>query len=546
MLSEEGLVLVVALGAVALLILGVLELVAPTRPRHPRRPPTFVRDPWRRGRRTSLTGRRATIPKRAAPAVEATPAAPLPPLAVEPERVEVWIRPESEPEPVVDFPLSAVREPTAENTAAAAPYAPAEPIAAPSPLTEPTGVELPPVEPGPLAEIEPVRAPLTEPEPLPEPEPVIESALVPLALPSPVERCYALYEAQQFDEVVAAGMAALETASSDPRVREPEEVARLWGVVGLARQALGDQEAAREAFAEAITAAPDGERQTWERHLAALVLQVGRELQARSESPGIAGARERVDAMRSAISWLEGGVALAPEDEALAEAAASAREALWSTYEHVAMEQMQRQDYEEARWLLEEALQQAECPPEFQETFRELLSGTHGGAVGQLTAEALRRMREGAEREALAALDRAEALLATIPEDGLPERRRQELERRLWWSYTKVGIRWLEGGMYEQALPPLLHALRFGSVGAPRLDETRRPLARALGGLVEDRAPLIQRLIDGADRPEGRVLCDRLWAHVQDALDAGMTKEELGEPLKRLHELRERLDEGES
>ncbi len=527
MLSEEALILLAAGGAVALLILGMLELIAPTQPRHPRRPPTFVRDPWRRARRQPASGRRGTVPRKTAPAAEAAPTA-LP--RGESLGLETW----TQPEPAIDFPLSSAREPAPESVAVVPRYV-EEPLAA---VPEPAEME-----PVPLVEAETIEEPEPTPKPeaIPEPEPITVSAPAAGASPSPIERCYALYEAQQFDEVVEAGMAALETASSDPRVREPEDVARLWGVVGLARQALGDHDAAREALAEAITAAPDVERPTWERHLAGLVLQVGRELQARADNPNVSGPQERVEAVRSAISWLEGGVALAPDDDALREAAQSAREALWSTYEHVAMEQMQRQDYEEARRLLEEALGQAQCPADFQATFRELLSGTHSGAVGQLTAEALRRMREGAEREALAALDRAEALLATLPEDGIPERRRQELERRLWWSYTKVGIRWLEGGMCEQALPPLLHALRFGSVGAQRLEETRRPLARALGGLVEDRAPLVQRLIESADHAEARALCDRLWTHVQDALDQGMTKEELGDTMERLHELRERL-----
>lgn len=50
MLSEEGLILVVVLVACALVVLGVLELAWPTRPRHPVRPTEAARDPWRRAR----------------------------------------------------------------------------------------------------------------------------------------------------------------------------------------------------------------------------------------------------------------------------------------------------------------------------------------------------------------------------------------------------------------------------------------------------------------------------------------------------------------
>src|SRR5688572_3562066 len=75
MLSEEALLLFVVLGAVALLVLGVLELLAPTRHRHPRRRRAPARDPWRRARsgaaRTSQTARpSASAPPAEDPAVE--------------------------------------------------------------------------------------------------------------------------------------------------------------------------------------------------------------------------------------------------------------------------------------------------------------------------------------------------------------------------------------------------------------------------------------------------------------------------------------------
>jgi hypothetical protein len=123
----------------------------------------------------------------------------------------------------------------------------------------------------------------------------------------------------------------------------------------------------------------------------------------------------------------------------------------------------------------------------------------------------------------------------------VPERRRQELERRIWWSYTKVGVRWVEGGTYHQAVSPLLRALRFASVGVERLDETRRPLARALAGLVESRAPVVERLLDGGDREEARKLVEPLWTSMEQALTRGMNADELGEGFTRLRTLSERL-----
>ncbi|MGH7313839.1 MAG: hypothetical protein ACREJV_11745, partial [Candidatus Rokuibacteriota bacterium] len=268
----------------------------------------------------------------------------------------------------------------------------------------------------------------------------------------------------------------------------------------------------------------------------------GRERSAWAQNPSLADGEERLAAIREALGWLDRGLEIVPEDEALGAAQAAAREALWPAYERVALELIQRQDYGRARQIMKQALAATPAPPaDFEANLRELLSGTYGGEVGQLTAEALRRMRDGKEVEALATLERAEELLAVIPEEGLPERRRQELERRLWWSYTKVGIRWLEGDMYEEAISPLLHALRFGSVGPNRLEETRRPLIRALENLVDAWHAPVERLAHEGSRHEAQALCERLWGFIHDARASGMTEDELAGAITNTQALFQRL-----
>jgi tetratricopeptide (TPR) repeat protein len=485
MLTEEALVLIGAVVALGLLILGVLELVAPSSARYPRRRGATSRDPWRRAR----TGAAPPRPRAVAQAAREAPVR-RPIFSDRPGQFADVARrtPIERPVPLRPVPEVAMSE-----------------AADVAPLAEP-------------AALENVRAP--------EPEVLAgrDELAVPEPLGSPVERCYALYEAQQFAEVVTAASLALEGGTVD----DGEDVARLWGVVGLARQALGEPEPARSAFEAAIIAAPPGERSTWERHLVGLALSVGRDRSTWAQNPSLADGEERLAALREAIGWLGRGLEIAPDDEALTTALAATREALWPAYERVAVELIQRQEYERARQLLKEALAASPAPPaELETNFKDLLSGTYGGEVGQLTAEALRRMRDGKEMEALAALERAEELLGAIPEDGLPERRRQELERRLWWSYTKVGIRWLEGGMYEEALSPLLHALRFVSVGPNRLEETRRPLIRALENLVDAWQAMVERLAHEGSRHEAEALCDRLRGFVHDARSSGMTEDEL-------------------
>jgi tetratricopeptide (TPR) repeat protein len=506
MLSEEALILFGVVVAVGLLILGVLELIVPTRPRYPRRQSAPSPDPWRRGR----TGAAPSRPRTEAETARETPM-----------RRPIF---SDRPGQFADVPRRT-------------------PIERPSPLPRPVpevaphwsaGVGEPPTKPEPsVRTAEPERAALPVSE-------LLEAELeAPEPAGSPVERCYALYESQQFAQVVAAATTVLETET----VSSAEDVARLWGVLGLARQALGEAGAARTAFEAAIEAAPTGERATWERHLAVLALREGRERTEWAQNPSLADGGERLNALCEALGWLGCGLEMAPGDEALSTAQAAARDALWPAYERVALELIQRQEYERARGLLAEALA-AGPSVELEANLRELMSGTYGGEVGQLTAEALRRMRDGKETEALATLERAEELLAAIPDDGLPERRRQELERRLWWSYTKVGIRWLEGGMYEEALSPLLHALRFVSVGPSRLEETRRPLVRALENLVDAWQAMVERLAHEGSRHEAEALCERLRVFIHDACASGMSEDELAGPIANTQALFQRLGVG--
>lgn len=546
MLSEEALILIAAFGGLALFVLGILELFWPSRPRHPRRP--TARDPWRRAR----TG--------PAPVAKRPPErADSPPPQVASCPVEVETTAEAEPEPPIERLLRSEAEPVAaEQVAARAGWArrPAETRRAhdAGPRRDAREVsEPPPAEPPepPVPRPEPVVAEPVESPPAEPAEPVAavsaplartsgesrESPVAPVGEESPVDRCSALWEAQRYAEVASEAMAALTSASMLPM----DEVAKLWGLAGLAKQALGDHDGARAAFEEAILASSAEDRPTWERHLAALALDIGRSLLARSQGDSGIDPEERVGAIRSAITWLDGGVAAVPGDAALREAAAEARRALWPTYEEVVAGLVQRQEFHLARRLLREAMADEECPPDLQGTFRDLLAATFGGEVGQLTAEAIRRMQEGKEEEAVATLERAETLLATIPADGLPAKRRQELERRLWWSYTKLGLRRVEGGMYEEALPPLLHALGFTGVGPERQEETRGALVRALEAIVEARSGLIRRLADEGDLKGASLVGDRVRGFLKEAMDRGVTREELATALNKAQQLFERL-----
>src|SRR5206468_2208061 len=266
----------------------------------------------------------------------------------------------------------------------------------------------------------------------------------------------------------------------------------------------------------AIMSAPVEDRAAWQRHMAQLALHAGQALLARVQA-GAGDAGERIDTLRAAIAWFESGLTVAADDETLHDAVRTARASLWPTYEEAVTALLQRQEFHVAGRWLREAQADEDCPPPVQASFREMLAATFGGEVGQLTADAIRRMQEGKEEECLAALDRAETLLGTIPEEGIAPKRRQELERRLWWGYTKLGIRRVDGGMWEEALEPLLRALNFQGVGADR------PLT--LGQILDEAAerhPLAAAVIAGSQRLRYRELRERVDVFARGLLALGL------------------------
>lgn len=489
MLSEEALVLLAVLGALALLILGILELVWPTRPRHGRRGYSAPADAVRRARRRAALGA-AGYERRD-----------------EPHRV-------------------------------------AEALVLDAPTMEPHGADALSVEPArddAFAELleasvaPPEREPAEEETPA-DPRRVLE--------PSPVETCFELYQAKRFDEVVALGTATLAGSAAPPP--SAHERAALWSVVGLARQELGDHEGARAALESAVQVAPESDRATYQRHLATLALNVAQALLARAESRSAQEGDERLADMRHALAWFTRGLAAVPGDHTLAELSAETDRALWPAYEQVVMALIQRQEYHAARRLLREALADERFPEARGEQFRELLLGTFSGEIGQLTALAIRSMQDARESEALASLRRAEELLDTIPNEALPPKRREEVDARLWWGYTKLGIRHVEAGEFEEALDLLLHALGFGSVGPERQEETRSALLRALEGIVDSRSLTIRQLAEHGDRHEAVVRSEKLWSLLRSSVDLGLTEDELSVAFAKAQRLMEQLDQPRS
>jgi hypothetical protein len=437
------------------------------------------------------------------------------------------------------------------------PRAPTAPLARRAPAAR----RLPPLAPSPVP-LAPLPAALVSSPGTalmgPEPSPTVESipaapleiaAPAPLGAPSAlaeasersaVETCLALYQEQRYREVVERGTRALVVGSDGERSPGPRESAALSSVVALARQALGEDAAARVALESAIAAAPEADRPTYERQLASLAASVAQGLLAAAGRHPRPDSEDCLSAIRNAVAWLGRGAAAAPADPALAELTAGAQAMLWPAWERTIVALAQRQDFRAARRQLREAMADPAFPPARAETFRALFSGTFSGEIGQLTAHAIRSMQAARESDALAALERAETLLGTLNDEALTPSRRDEVDRRLWWGYNRLGARRVDARDHEAAVEPLLHALGY-DVGPARRQETVALLVRALDGIVDDRALAIRELADARDREAALVQCDRLWTLVRRAAGTGVAPAELAAASGKVQRLFESL-----
>jgi hypothetical protein len=512
MLTEEALILLATLTASGLLVLGVMELVWPTTSRRPAR----------RARLTPPT-RDAVVAPPVPATVEALPpanapkpvAAPTPPRRPAPTprsgrapRSSDWRSAEASAPAVVERP------PTIAASVSASP-APAESAA-------------------PVLAVEPVAAD----------EPATRRESKPSLLP--IDTCLAMYRERRFAEVVSLGSAALEVNARMASVSERhDEAAALFDLVGLSKQELGDCDGARAAFRAAVRGAEPQERPTYVRHLITLVRSVVDPIVAAGAAAEGDEAAAHVRELRACVVALEDALGVVPGDEGLRSASAAVREALSPACEWLVARVVSGEGDDQARELVREALADEAMPTAWRERLRESLTAASSAEIGQLTAQAIRSVQDGQDGEALAALERAERLSAALPSGSVEDERREEFERRLWWGYTKVGLRRVETKKFEDALEPLFRALRLGGIDEERLGETRAALVRALDGLVDTKWPAIQTLA-AEDVAAAQVEVEKLSALLRSSTERGINQDDLGEAFAKVLHLGQTLSQARS
>lgn len=414
-----------------------------------------------------------------------------------------------------------------------APAPPAPPV--PSPDTSAEGLSAP------AAVSPPAPPPVTALPPAPLPVPAAPRAL---GAELPLAECLSLYEREQYQEVVATAEPALQRALGDAATAAPraQDVAKLWSLLALSRQALGDDEGALSAFEEAIHAATEDDRRSYQGQMAALTVSVSRRLLAHAEQVAEGAGEEQTRRLKQAMVWLRQGLAQMPGDAEVASALERVRHGLWASYNQTAAALIQRQEFHRARRLIREALGDQEFPLDRRDHFTELLSATFTGEIGQLTASAIRTLEDEREREAVSFLQRAEGILSAMPADAITPKRREDANRRLWWGYTKLGMRRVEAGEPEEALEPLFHALKIGEIDPERQQETRETLVRALEGVADARGAEITRLAKDGNRSAAVAEAERLKTLMRESLERGLTQQELSLALAKARRVLETLE----
>ena len=575
MLTEEALILLATLAASGMLALGVMELVWPTsrravrRPRAPLPPLDSTFAPGRDLVRARLGMPPLPVPDVPIRVVEAADAARIPAAHKASEHTATVTVEPQEPA-IADREVAAIAH-SEVNAALDGPDSPvvitAERVEAP-PATddgavapEPTVVEEPLRASTASASVETateVAISVPDAPALPRPERRRTVAVDRGRTVLPIETCLAMYNDHRYTEVVSLGSAALEVHARMAAVsNRPEEAAALQDLVGLAKQELGDREGARAAFAAAIANATTAARPTYIRHLLTLVRGVIDGVNVKDDD-GI-----RVSELRASLAAVAGALDVVPGDASLIGAQQAVLEAVGAICDRLVPFALDDDGDPAAKALLLDVAGDERMAGPWRERLRERLGASPAtgtivsnttdttsvtedaeetvspAEVGQLTVFAVRAVQEGREDEAVQALERAERLAAAITGPDADERR-EELERRLWWAYTKVGLRRLESEAFDSALDPLFRALRLGRVDADRLAETRGALVRALDGVAESTVPALLALRT-TDVPAAARETARLASELQAWTAHGLTEQDLSEAHDRITRLGQAL-----
>jgi hypothetical protein len=522
-----------------------------------------------RPRRVSLRRRAHALSPHHRPAATTTPsAAPSPSagriFADAPPATALRAAVVAEPEPVAAPEPITVFEPAVERLGQAEGALPA--------AVEPTT----PARPAP-EQISLLDAPTDAPPRPAEPEPVAETveaagASEPVAEPAAAADLMGdaarLLKVGDHEGLLAALEPTLKMRGR-ARNRAPAsfERALLSAMAGLAQRARGDEAAMRAAFEQGVRALPKTDDSGSEPRVMPLAESIGSRLVTDGQAAGD-GSPATLAALRLAVGLLRGvavaqgrqppaatAAALPPLDTAPVDAGGDdlppwgralrahlaverARDALATAAGHRLDGFLGKRDHTGGhRWLREvlgwDELGDRRAPME--DTYWHAV----GGEVTRLAGSALESSDDPAG--ATAALESAEALVASLPTESAQSPRFDELRRRIWWGHVKLGLHRLEVGDASGAPEPLYRALRWAGGDADREMETRHTLAQALDAQAAGASARIENLLEAGDRAGAETAGEELCRAIDRGLAEGVSQEELVDALAKRQNVMARI-----
>ncbi len=339
-----------------------------------------------------------------------------------------------------------------------------------------------------------------------------------------VEACATLYLTGKHAELRVAAGSRLHRGRDNESAGAPPAITALWSLTALSRQALGDDAEARAAFAAALAVLPHSVVEGCPPRLAAVSVPIARRLiEVAEQSPE--GAEDRIVAPRLAAFWLRWGLAAAPEDHGVQALLGAAHEALSEGYADVIAGLIRRHEWSAANRVLQEGRDAGELPAARGGVLVEVLAASFRQEVERLTAPAIRGAKD--ESRAVAALESAETMLASMIGAEFPSRQWGAMIRRIWRSYAHLGLRRLRSGGLDEAADALFQALGMKEIDRRRQGQVREAIVRTLEALAEQKVETIAKLLAEGDRPAAAAEVQRLMSQLQRAREGGVSQEEL-------------------
>jgi hypothetical protein len=252
-----------------------------------------------------------------------------------------------------------------------------------------------------------------------------------------------------------------------------------------------------------------------------------------------AGADDRIAAARLAARWLTWRLQAVPDDAEAIAMLDGARAALADVHAEQVTAAIARQQYGDARALVERAVRSEELSPPRAAVLVELLGAEFRREIDRLTAAAIRGGHD--ESHAVSGLGRAEALLGAMPDGAIDAAHRAAVAQRIWRGHSKLGLRRLRLGQLDAAADTLFHALGMRDIGRRRQRQVRDALVRALEGLGEQRVAEVASLVAEGRCPAAADEIARLERRIERARDQGVSDEELEVASAKVARLRRQL-----